>query len=323
MSTLAAGPPDITLFFGPMLLGVILNTLLYGILLVQAFMYYNRYKNDRPWFRYLVFYLVILETVNWVCDIGLIYEPLIIRYGKPEALITSPLMLRVDAVLTVLISTPIQLFIAWRVRVVTRSWVSPVIISILAIISFGGGIATTTVVSIHPDFASFSSFHPEVITWLVSSTACDVFLTASLVRSLWTRKTNVISTDSYINKIIRLTVQTGFITATAAFLDMLFFIVFPQTTFNFMIDFGLSKLYTNALISTLNARQWREQVSEHDAPNVLFEKTPVGRTSFNLVHRPTLTSVPTTTRFSQMPEGSDYIEMRSPTKLTLDVGSKP
>jgi hypothetical protein len=29
-----------------------------------------------------VFYLVILETVNWVCDIGLIYEPLIIRYGK-------------------------------------------------------------------------------------------------------------------------------------------------------------------------------------------------------------------------------------------------
>ncbi|KAJ7811041.1 hypothetical protein B0H13DRAFT_2243341 [Mycena leptocephala] len=210
-----------------MLFGVIVNTLFYG-----AFMYYNRYKNDRPWFRYLVFYLVILETVNW---------PLIICYGKPEALITSPL----NAVLTVLISTPIQLFIAWRVRSHPLVGFS----NHLAIISFGGGIATTTVVSIHPDFASFSSFHPEVITWLVSSTACDVFLTASLVRSLWTRKTNVISTDSYINKII-----------CPAFLDMLFFITsLIETKSNFMIDFGLSKLYTNALIST-----YVDRLSEQD-----------------------------------------------------------
>ncbi|KAJ7655968.1 hypothetical protein DFH06DRAFT_1473722 [Mycena polygramma] len=282
-----AGPaaPDVTLFFGPLLLGVILNTLLYGIMLVQAYLYYNRYRNDRPWFRYLVGYLVLLETANWVCDIGLIYEPLIIRWATPEALLISPVMLRVDAVLTVLVSTPIQLFIAWRVRVVTNSWILPVVISILAIISFGGGISVTTIVSLHPAFADFGSFHPEVITWLVSSAACDVVLTASLVYSLWTRKSQVKSTDTYINKIIRLTVQTGLITATAALLDMLFFILLSGTTLNFMIDFPLSKLYTNSLISTLNARQWREQATQHEAPNALFEQTPVGANSFTLVQR--------------------------------------
>ncbi|KAJ6566035.1 hypothetical protein B0H19DRAFT_1257325 [Mycena capillaripes] len=323
--------PDVTLFFGPMLLGVLLNTLLYGvsdfhdvsmlidsflaqIMLVQAYLYYAR---DRTWFRYLVLYLTVIETVDWVCDVGLIYEPLIIRYATPEALLVSPVMLRVDAVLTVLVSTPIQLFIGWRIQVVTNSYIFPVIICILAIISFGGGIATTTIVSLHPDFSSFPTFHPEVVTWLVSSAACDIILTASLVYSLWTRKTNMPSTDTYINKIIRLTVQTGLITAAGAFLDMLFFLVRPNTTFNFLIDFALSKLYTNALISTLNARPWREQVSEHEAPNALFEQTPVGRRSFSLVER--------RSAFSQTLQGREAYDPKSLSQkpVTLDIASTP
>ncbi|KAJ7633674.1 hypothetical protein DFH06DRAFT_690238 [Mycena polygramma] len=247
---MSSGAPDITLLFGPMLLGVLLNTMLYGVMGVQAFIYYDRYKSDRPWFRYLVLYLVIVETANLVCDIGLIYEPLIIRYATPQALEVSPILLRPDGLLTVLVSTPIQLFIAWRVRVVTRSLILPGIITALAIVSFGGGIATSTIVSLHPNFADFPNFKAEVITWLVSTSACDVFLTGSLVYSLWIRKTSVISTDSYLNKIIRLTVQTGFITAAAALLDMFLYIFMPGTTLNFIFDFPLSKLYTNALIST-------------------------------------------------------------------------
>ncbi|KAJ7731676.1 hypothetical protein DFH07DRAFT_968670 [Mycena maculata] len=310
------GPPDVTLLFGPLLIGVLLNTMLYGVMVVQAFMYYHRYKRDRTWFRYLVLYLVIMETANWVCDVGLIYEPLIIRYGTPEALITSPLLLRTDAVLTVLISTPAQLFIAWRVRVVTQSRILPAIISLFAFVSLGGGISVTTIVTLHPRFASFSSFHPEVITWLVASAACDVFLTASLVYSLWIRKTSIISTDSYLNKLIRLTVQTGFITAAAALLDMILYVTTTNTS-NFIFDFALSKLYTNSLISTLNARPWREEATQHDAPNVLFEQTPVGRTSFNLVQR-------RTGYYSQTPAGTNsYTDPRPPTPtkvaVTLDV----
>jgi len=250
----------------------------------QAFLYYTRYLSDRPWFRYLVLYLVLTETANWVCDVGLIYEPLIIRYATPEALLVSPILLRADAVLTVLISTPIQLFIAWRVRVLTNSLILPSMIGALAIVSFGGGISVTTIVTLHPPFADFPQFHPEVITWLVSSAACDVVLTSSLVYSLRMRKTSIVSTDPYINKIIRLTIQTGLITTTAALLDMILYITLSKTTLNFIFDFPLSKLYSNSLISTLNARQWREDSSQYEAPNVLFEETQSrgGQASFNL-----------------------------------------
>ncbi|KAJ7354278.1 hypothetical protein DFH08DRAFT_854521 [Mycena albidolilacea] len=161
--------PDVTLIFGPMLIGVLLNTMLYGIMIVQAFLYYSRYKGDRPWFRHLVLYLVLAETANWVCDVGIVYEPLVIRYGTPEAL-QSPLLLRADGVLTVLISTPVQLFIAWRIRVVTRSYVLPGFIALLAIISFGGGLATSLIVSLFPASEKITKFRTEIIIWLVSST---------------------------------------------------------------------------------------------------------------------------------------------------------
>jgi len=286
----------------------------------QALTYYQRYKADRGWFRYLVLYLVIMETVNWICDIGVIYEPLIIRYATPEALLISPVMLRTDAVLTVLVSTPIQLFIAWRVRVVTNSFFLPSIITILATVSLGGGLATTAVDTLHPQFADFQEFHLEVIIWLVASAACDVFLTASLVYSLWSRKTNIVSTDSYLNKIIRLSVQTGSITSAAALLDMILYITTNNTS-NFVLDFPLSKLYTNALISTLNARPWQEQLLHHDAPNALFEQTPVGQTNrISLVQRQSA-------YYSQNPLGnvnaSSYMGPRRPAKSTLDIGQTP
>jgi hypothetical protein len=37
---------------------------------------------------------------------------------------------------------------------------------------------------LHPEYASFPNFRVEVVTWLVSSTTCDVFLTGALVYSL-------------------------------------------------------------------------------------------------------------------------------------------
>ncbi|KAJ7697804.1 hypothetical protein B0H17DRAFT_928055, partial [Mycena rosella] len=193
----------------------------------------------------------VRRAVNWICDVGLIYEPLIIRYGHELPGIFIDRFIPELIISQVLVSTPVQLFIAWRVRVITGSIILPAIICILAIVSLGGGIAVTAVVSMSPDYSSFQTFKAEVITWLVATTACDVFLTSSLVYSLWIRKTRAVATDSYINKIIRLTVQTGLITAAAACLDMVLFnAVAHHQSRNFMSDFPLSKLYTNSLIST-------------------------------------------------------------------------
>ncbi|KAJ7457875.1 hypothetical protein FB451DRAFT_1406731 [Mycena latifolia] len=276
MASTPAPAPNVELLFGPMLIGVLLNTTLYGVSLVQMLMYYTRYKRDRKWFRYLALYLLVAETANTVFDIGLIYEPLIVRYGQLKSLLC--VILRPDAAVTVAISTPVQLFIAWRIKMLTESYFFPVLIALLSIISLGGGISVTVMVSLHPDYAGFENFHPFVITWLSSTAACDVILSGALIYSLYTRKTGARTTDRYVDRIIRLTVQTGSITAVTALLDLLVFLFTPGTTLQFIWDFPLSKLYTNALLST------QEDAPSRYTVNVLFDQTPSEQISSAIDH---------------------------------------
>jgi len=93
-----------------------------------------------------------------------------------------------------------------------------------------------------------------VITWLAASAATDIIITASLVHSLLRKRTGYAASDDIINRIIRLSVQTGLITAVSATMDMALFLLLKGKTWNFIWDLALSKLYSNTLLSTLNAR---------------------------------------------------------------------
>lgn len=263
-----------------MILGVFFNTILYGILIVQVFIYYRTYKKDPTWIKLFVAYLFVMETFNTGFDIGIMLEPLIIRYGTERATTIAPIMLFADPIVTVFISSPVQFFIAWRIRIMSKSNVLTAVICVLSLCSFIGGVATTIAVSYIPQFARFQEFDGAVITWLVPAAITDILITISLVCSLRRSRTGMKATNDAISRIIRLTVQTGTVTSVSASMDVIFFVGAKHTSLNFMWDFALSKLYTNSLISTLNARTGWSNVVNHEAEsNVLFhtERVPAGQ----------------------------------------------
>ncbi|KAF8179925.1 hypothetical protein K438DRAFT_1842343 [Mycena galopus ATCC 62051] len=239
--------------YAPFFFGVILNVFLFGVFMVQVHSYFRLYKTDYPWVRYLIYYLMMMETVNTVCDIGLIYEPLLALHGAPSD--KSPRLLAADPVVTTLISTPTQLFMAWRIRLVTKSnWLSG-IVALLAFTSLVGGVTASIGVGLNPEFSKFQMMEAPLTLWLTSTAFADLFITAFLVNFLWANKTGFqTQTDSVTDKIIFLTVQTGMITSFAAIADVTLFLVVSHTTFMFIWDLSLSKLYSICLISTLNAR---------------------------------------------------------------------
>ncbi|KAJ3875483.1 hypothetical protein F5051DRAFT_414123 [Lentinula edodes] len=267
---------QLSLIFGPMLVGVFLNCILYGVLAVQTFIYFQTYKKDNPRIKAFVWYLYILETLNTGFDIGMMLEPLVFRYGTERAVSRVPIMLSADPIVTVLISTPVQIFMAWRIKVISGSKWLFYAITFFAVCSFIGGLANTIAVTIINQYANLHQFDGSVITWLASSAVTDILITVSLVWSLWRKRTNVRATDDAISRIIRLTVQTGAITAVSATLDVILFLAVPNTTVNFVWDFALSKLYTNALMSTLNARVGWANLNGRSLPgnSVLFANEP-------------------------------------------------
>ncbi|KAJ7884087.1 hypothetical protein B0H14DRAFT_3432501 [Mycena olivaceomarginata] len=261
----------VTLLFGPMMIGVMLNLILYGAMFTQMVAYYQRYTQDSPWIRYLMLYLLLVETAGTIVECGIIYDPLIFQYGSDAATIISPKreflplgLLPGDSILIAIVSAPIQLFTAWRISVITQSLILPGIIALLSLGSFGAGITVSVLVSLNPEFHKFGNFKAVITLWLVLGAVCDIVIAVGMTHALYTRKTGFGVIDGQINRIIRLTVETGALTAITALVDLMLFLVFPNTTINFIVDFPLSNLYTLSMLAMLNSRERKKTVdAEH------------------------------------------------------------
>ncbi|RDB17465.1 hypothetical protein Hypma_001628 [Hypsizygus marmoreus] len=266
----------VELLYGPWLIGVFLNMILYGMLVVQMFTYYQAYrKRDSPWIKFLVLYLFVVETINTGLNMVMMYEPLILENGSEDATTFFPILFTSEPITIVAVSTPIQFFIAWRIGKISQSWWVPAVICLLALSSLAGGIWTAIAVQTIRRFARKPELHTPALVWFVTAAAADVLITVSLVRSLYIRRTGHSPTDAVITRIITMTIQTGMLTAVAALGDVIFFLVLPHTTINFIWDLALTKLYANSLMSTLNARaSWNNQLTAHRT-NALFEDSPV------------------------------------------------
>ncbi|KIJ50751.1 hypothetical protein M422DRAFT_159510, partial [Sphaerobolus stellatus SS14] len=247
--------------FGPILIGVWLNAILYGV----SITYTLTTSVDTPYIRYLVLYLLVVETLNTGFNLGIVYEPLIQRYGMFPPFPTS------QPIMTVLIASPVQLFVAWRIKVISGSWWIATLIAFFVAASFAGGIVGTIESAIKTEYSQIQEFKGAVITWLIAAAAADILITGTLVHYLRKRKTGHSYTDGVVNRIIRLTLQTGAVTAFFATADIVLFLAVPHTTLNFIWDFPLCKIYTNALLSTLNARAgWSNLNGQPHPENVLF-----------------------------------------------------
>ncbi|KAF8167049.1 hypothetical protein K438DRAFT_247458 [Mycena galopus ATCC 62051] len=236
--------PNVELSYGPMLIGVFFNMILYGVLVGQ------------------VGFLFFVETANTTLDMAMMYQPLILEYG--QKLVFFPIVFMTEPLCVVLVSMPIQIFFAWRIHQLTKSLWIPAIISVLAVASFAGGVWTATMVQILREFAKKPLLHNSALLWFLAACVADILITVSLRQ----KKTGFSTTDSVLDKIIRTTIQTGMITALFSILDVACFMVLPHyavacsvinntpltSTIDFVWDLSLSKLYSNCLMSTLNAR---------------------------------------------------------------------
>jgi len=239
---------------GPMLIGTVFNVLLYGVSLVQTLFYISHYKRDKWFMKTLVLVIFIADTMNSVFDVEYIYDSLVIHYNDPAAIATANWVFATDPAMGSLIATMVQCFFAWRVKVLTGNYIITVLLVIGAIISGLGGVATSIAIGIVPNWLQFQKFEAPVIVWLVTSAVVDTTITFMLTMHLRKHRTGFQQTDDVLDRIVRLTVQTGLITSIWAIVDLIVFLTIP-TGIHLIFNFPLSKLYSNSLLSSLNARQ--------------------------------------------------------------------
>ncbi|KAF5360581.1 hypothetical protein D9756_005179 [Leucocoprinus leucothites] len=248
---------------GPYLIGVFFNIFLFGVMVAQVYMYFTKYPSDRRWMKIFVLVLLAIDTVNTVVNCVYIYQALVQHFGDipylgaaPRALVSEPI------ITTVVPELMVQIFYAWRVRTLTRSWI--IASSVIALSLAGaesskaGGIAAVIKFDINPlarEFVNMIDLKPIIITWL-------------LLRRR--HKNESRKTDMLIDRIIRLTMQTNVLTAVVAIVDTIVYLADPDGT-HFVFNLNLSHLYSNSLMSSLNARPTTSSSQAHQLEISTFD----------------------------------------------------
>ncbi|KAF5350133.1 hypothetical protein D9756_009090 [Leucocoprinus leucothites] len=164
---------------GPPLIGIIFNWWLYGVLLMQYFMYIRYPKYNVP--KYvggIVHLLLVLNTVQTVMTMVDAFQWFVyLNFGDYGALfevgtasINSPFM---DGVIALIV----QLVYAWRIRSLSGWIVIPCLIAFVALVGGVSGMLTGIYGQIVPQ-AELRVRLPALL-WLWSNVVTDIFIAVS------------------------------------------------------------------------------------------------------------------------------------------------
>ncbi|KII83996.1 hypothetical protein PLICRDRAFT_702255 [Plicaturopsis crispa FD-325 SS-3] len=153
-------------------------------------------------------------------------------------------------------------------------------IVVFAVIQCASAVAYSALIHIENANAGPAAFAAPII-WLTGSFICDTLIAGSLLHILFEARsqTQMKTTATVLTKLIAVTIQTGFITAVVAGLQLISYllrIILPFIAANdywVMCSFLLGKLYANVLLATLNARTIPVHIVDNEL-NMGLEMTP-------------------------------------------------
>lgn len=222
-------------------------------MITQVYLYFATFKRDPLWIRIFVLVLFLADTVNVAFMWTYMYDSLVLHFNDAEFLRHANWVFSTDPAMVSIISSMVQCFFAFRVRTLRRSIWPALVIVVLALASLIGGLATAVAVKFVPTFEEFQKFKIPVTIWLVAAALCDIVITSLLVDFLMKHKTGFEKTDTKLDRLMKLIIQTGMATCICAVIDCILFLVDP-TGLHLIFNLPLANLYSNALMSTLNAR---------------------------------------------------------------------
>ncbi|KAK0440504.1 hypothetical protein EV421DRAFT_1815396 [Armillaria borealis] len=278
MSTATEIPPlDNTM--GALLVGVLFSTALWGTTCVQTFSYIDRYwRLDTLGFRMLVLATFAMDTLHEILICHTIYIYLVSNFANPTQLGIIEWSILVEVIASACVAFMVQSFFTYRVWILSHK-------NIYLVIFLGSLVAAELIVCI----AYFSkawalesyseSFKVRTLSQSMNAIAAagDISICGSLIFLLHRSKSGMKRSDAMMNKMILFTLNTGLLTSICAIMSLIMILVYPDTFLYITFFFNLSRLYSNSLLATLNARSGLKTTVDGSAMGASFTLDSEGR----------------------------------------------
>ncbi|KAH8085999.1 hypothetical protein BXZ70DRAFT_1045453 [Cristinia sonorae] len=250
--------PDITLIAGPVLIGHVITWGLMGMLTVQVYIYYLAFPKDNWKTKFLVGTAYAVETTQTACFTYDIFRIFVRGWSNPSELDSVGLLWLDISIIPGIVPTLCQLFYAWRIHRLSQSYKIPVLVALLSItqlvVTLYGGVRAIHMQNIlnYPETVVFTS----LLICFTSEALCDTLIACSMSYFFWKARKTVLSrqASTMLTRLIRLTVETGFITAVSTTVMFMLFVGQKDTLLYAGFLTPSSKLYSNTLLVLLNSR---------------------------------------------------------------------
>ncbi|KAF9563233.1 hypothetical protein CPC08DRAFT_336070 [Agrocybe pediades] len=270
-------PPNIAAIAGPLILAYLLHWGLFGALCVQIYIYYLAFPRDVPGTKILVYGVYLAELAQTFMFTYQAFESFAAGFGEFSAVTKTRIIWFSVPILSSTVSFVVQLFYAYRIKILSRSNFVAGIILMLAIVQWAGGIATGVLGQEQVDLSNFLSKKTYITLglWNGGAAVCDVLIAAFMTYFLSRRKSEWKPTQRIVHRLIRLIVETGTITAAIAIANLALSLLPSKPTYYQTTSGVLGKMYSNTMMAVFNSRISfrRHESSTRDESYNYFERS--------------------------------------------------
>ncbi|KZV70514.1 hypothetical protein PENSPDRAFT_439198 [Peniophora sp. CONT] len=254
--------PDMTLIVGPIYVGALVGYCVFGISCVQLYIYYVSFPKENLWIVTSVYGVFLVDLVHSVVVAARGWRFAVAGWGRPELLEYPGWTFTVVPGLSSLVAAWVQMFYAWRIYRFGAWKIIPATIIFFALAQTGAAWGIGIQYAFMKDVSSLHlpSMFARTIIWLGGGSIADLLIMGSMIKLLLAARSGehgIRRTDMLINRLLRLTVETGFACVVTAVTELVIFLSFPDNNLHLFFSFLLSKVYAVTLMVNLNSRRTR------------------------------------------------------------------
>ncbi|KAJ7622275.1 hypothetical protein FB45DRAFT_123609 [Roridomyces roridus] len=250
--------PALDSTLGALFIGLVVSSMLNGVTLSQAWSYFGAQKQfkDPIWLKTLVAVVVTLDFVHQVCTTNWLYIFCVTRYGDVDSLTLLPPSYLGMAYPTGFVTFAVQSFYVWRVWQLHGNLILPAGIFICSCAQEAMQLYSMSVVGKNPNSAQFTGSLENIVIAVNSTGAgVDIMIALAMMYLLGFRGNQFKRTNHILTKLVTFAVTTGALTSICAILVLALAITKPDADYFLTFYLLLTRMYSNSLLATLNARK--------------------------------------------------------------------
>ncbi|KAF9043506.1 hypothetical protein BDZ89DRAFT_1059415 [Hymenopellis radicata] len=228
--------------------------MLFMLIILRTIKYYTSFKSDALRMKIFVAVAVVVDTASLAGAYADVYLYTVTHWGDLKYLSNQywPFALYLTTTgVTALFS---QSFLVHRYYSLTKNWFVAVFLALCVIVSFGGSLATVIILTRFNAYSQRFMIKTPVIVWLTTTAVTDVLITAVLIWQLYNMKTSFKTTEHVIQRLMRISMQTGSTTSVIAICILITYLVNNTSNVGTGLSFILGRIYILTLLFNLTLR---------------------------------------------------------------------